>query len=312
MAPKRKRTRREIEEALLQNARVNGTPAGPEDASDRKKRRKRINYQKRNLDKEFAALSIDAANTVVPIANVRDVVMTEGATVEQEGKQEEDDPAMHQRLYAAAYFAVQRAAESEAVSTAAPILGSPDRAAALRARNAERARKQRANMSASQRERTKAKNRERARASRARQTQEQRVPVREVERLRKQVRRAQQMPAERKIERDHNRMQQQVRRAAQADADRHAVQAERRAGQTDNDRENVRQMNRTREVARRAGQTDNERETVRQINRERNAATRAAQTNDQRFASQALDRERHASMRASQSEDRGGAFSFAS
>ncbi|KAE8970264.1 hypothetical protein PR003_g27635 [Phytophthora rubi] len=86
MAPKRKRTRREIEEALLQNARVNATPAGPEEPTDRKKRRKRRNYHKRNLDKEFAALSIDAADADVPTANVQDVVMTEGATVEQEVK----------------------------------------------------------------------------------------------------------------------------------------------------------------------------------------------------------------------------------
>ncbi|KAE8974312.1 hypothetical protein PF005_g25935 [Phytophthora fragariae] len=286
MAPKRKRTRREIEEALLQNARVNATPAGPEDASDRKKRRKRRNYHKRNLDKEFAALNIDAADADVPTANVREVVTTEGATVEQEGKQEDDDPAAHQRRYAAADVEGQRTTESEAVSTATPILGLHDRAAALRARDAERARVRRANMSASQKERTKAKNKERARASRARRTEEQRIAIREIERLRKQQRRARQTPAERETGREHNRIQQQVRRAAQTDAERRDVQ----------------QQNRVREAARRADQTDTERETIRQVNRERDAASRAAQTYEQRAASQAFDRERHASLRASQTE----------
>ncbi|KAE9280585.1 hypothetical protein PF008_g28100 [Phytophthora fragariae] len=95
MAPKRKRTRREIEEALLQNARVNATPAGPEDATDRKNRRKRRNYHKRNLEKEFAGLNIHAADADIPTANVQDVGSTEGATMEQEGKQEEDDPTEH-------------------------------------------------------------------------------------------------------------------------------------------------------------------------------------------------------------------------
>ncbi|KAE9283341.1 hypothetical protein PR003_g27150 [Phytophthora rubi] len=286
MAPKRKRTRREIEEALLQNARVNATPAGPEDASDRKKRRKRRNYHKRNLDKEFSALNIDAADADVPTANVREVVTTEGATVEQEGKQEDDDPAAHQRRYAAADVEGQRTTESEAVSTATPILGLHDRAAALRARDAERARVRRANMSASQKERTKAKNKERARASRARRTEEQRIAIREIERLRKQQRRARQTPAERETRREHNRIQQQVRRAAQTDAERRDVQ----------------QQNRVREAARRADQTDTERETIRQVNRERDAASRAAQTDEQRAASQVFDRERHASLRASQTE----------
>ncbi|KAE9264484.1 hypothetical protein PR003_g32787, partial [Phytophthora rubi] len=260
MGPKRKRTRREVEEALLQNARVNATPAEPEDANDRKKRRKRRNYHKRNLDKEFAALGIDAADANVPTANVPDVVMTEGATVEQEGKQEEDNPAEHQQRYAAAYAEEQRAAESEAMPSAAPILTSHERATALRARNAERARMNRANMSVSQKERTKAKNRERARASRARKTEEQRIAAREAERRRKQEHRAQQTLAERENEREHNRIQQRVHRAAQSSAERIL---ERQA-----ERILERQADRARKAARLAARTEEARKAVRQLNRE--------------------------------------------
>ncbi|KAE9015879.1 hypothetical protein PR002_g13812 [Phytophthora rubi] len=189
-------TQQEIEEALLRNVRVNMTPAKAEDAADKRKRQKRRSAAKRGLEKELAALALTDANDSVPVAVTR-IADDERPHEGQEGKQEEDNPAEHQHRYAAAYAEGQRAAEYEDVPAASPILASPDRAAVVRARNAERARICRANMSASQKERTKAINKERARASRARRTEEKRSAVREIDRLRKQQRRARQTQAER-------------------------------------------------------------------------------------------------------------------
>ncbi|KAE8909996.1 hypothetical protein PF010_g10507 [Phytophthora fragariae] len=101
MTLKRKRTRSEIEEVLLQNAIVNATPAGPEDVNDRKNERSgetTINATwTRNLQLSASTQSMPTSRQL----SNQDVVVTEGAIMEQEGKQEEGDPAEHQRRYAA-------------------------------------------------------------------------------------------------------------------------------------------------------------------------------------------------------------------
>ncbi|GMF19872.1 unnamed protein product [Phytophthora fragariaefolia] len=143
---KRKWTREGIEEALRQNARVNATPAEPEEAAVKRKRQQRRASKKHNLIKELDALSVTGKEPVtpaaVPVIQVEPVFPAQ-PTVEQEGKQEEDNPADHQRQFAAAYAEVQRQVALETER-------STDRAAAKRARNAEQQRLRRANMTASQ------------------------------------------------------------------------------------------------------------------------------------------------------------------
>ncbi|GMF49013.1 unnamed protein product [Phytophthora fragariaefolia] len=158
---KRKWTREAIEEALLQNTCVNATPAEPEDAAAKRKRQQRRSNKKRNLIKELNALSVtgaeSAAPQAVPVIQVQPMLQAQ-TTLEQEGKQEEDDPANHQRQFAAAYAEGQREAASEA-EPQVTRLSSADRSAAKRARNAEQQRARRANMTASQTERRRAKDR---------------------------------------------------------------------------------------------------------------------------------------------------------
>ncbi|KAE8961665.1 hypothetical protein PR001_g29969, partial [Phytophthora rubi] len=132
MARKPKRTRRDIEEALLRNVRVNMTPAEPEDAADKRKRQKRRSAAKRGLEKELAALTLADANYSIP-ATVTTIVDDERPTEGQESKQEEDDPVEHQRRYAAAYAEGQRIAELETAPVVALAPSSVDRAAASRA-----------------------------------------------------------------------------------------------------------------------------------------------------------------------------------
>ncbi|GMF54686.1 unnamed protein product [Phytophthora fragariaefolia] len=231
---KRKWTREEIEEALRQNARVNATPAVLEEITEKRKRQRRRANKKRNLLKELEALSVVGTEAVVPATNTVHVqsVPQDPTTLEQEGKQEEDDPTEHQRLFAAAYAAGlgQAAPETEAQVTHPSSAG---RATAKRARNAEQQRVRRANMTASQTERRRAKNRERQRARRAQMTEEQRGAIRHTEGLRQQLRRAQQTPLASDAERERNREQRQILRHTQthaaqnvsreSDRDRHAA-----------------------------------------------------------------------------------------
>ncbi|GMF47590.1 unnamed protein product [Phytophthora fragariaefolia] len=180
---KRKWTHEAIEEALLQNARVNATPAEPEEAGVKRKRMQRRSSKKLNLLKELEALSVAGTEAValpvVPVMQVQPIKPAQ-PTLEQEGKQEEDDPADHQRQFAAAYTEGQR----EAASETEPQVTRPsaaDRAAAKRTRNAEQQRARRANMTVLQTERRRAKDRERQRARRARLTDSQRAGVRDAD-----------------------------------------------------------------------------------------------------------------------------------
>ncbi|GMF50670.1 unnamed protein product [Phytophthora fragariaefolia] len=149
---KRKWTREAIEEALHQNARVNATPAALEETTEKRKRQRRRGSKKRNLLKELEALSVVGPEAVVPAANAVQVqtIPQDPTTLEQEGKQEEDDPAEHQQLFDAAYAAGlrQAAPETEPHVTNA---SSDDRAAAICARNAMQQHARRANMTAHKR-----------------------------------------------------------------------------------------------------------------------------------------------------------------
>ncbi|GMF40596.1 unnamed protein product [Phytophthora fragariaefolia] len=103
--------------ALLQNVRVNATPAEPEDAAAKRKRQQRRSNKQRNLIKELNTLSVTGTESVatpaVPVIQVQPILQAQ-PTLEEEGKQEEDDPADHQRQFAAAYAEGQRQAASEA------------------------------------------------------------------------------------------------------------------------------------------------------------------------------------------------------
>ncbi|GMF50481.1 unnamed protein product [Phytophthora fragariaefolia] len=111
---KRKGTREGIEEALLQNARVNATPAEPEEAAVKRKRQQRRSNKKRNLIKELNELSVTGTESgLLPAVTVLQAqpILPAQPTVEQERKQEEDDPDDHQ--FAAAYAEGQRQAAIE-------------------------------------------------------------------------------------------------------------------------------------------------------------------------------------------------------
>ncbi|GMF64033.1 unnamed protein product [Phytophthora fragariaefolia] len=95
-----------------------------------------------------SALSVPGTESDVPPAVTvmqAQPILPAQATLEQEGEQEEDDPADHQRQFAAAYAEGQRQ-----VALKTERSSSTDRAAAKRARNAEQLRLRRANMTASQ------------------------------------------------------------------------------------------------------------------------------------------------------------------
>ncbi|GMF22530.1 unnamed protein product [Phytophthora fragariaefolia] len=179
---KRKWTRERIAEALLQNARVNATPAEPEDAAVKRKRQQRRSNKKRNLI-ELNSLSVTETNSAappaVPVIQVRSILPAQ-TTLELEAKQEEDDPTDHQ-------------------------------AAAKQARNAEQQRARRAKLTASQTERIKEREIVRRKASRARMTYSQRNRVRETTRVQQQQHRVQQTPVESVEERERNRRQHQAR-----------------------------------------------------------------------------------------------------
>ncbi|GMF52107.1 unnamed protein product [Phytophthora fragariaefolia] len=155
---KRKWTREAIEEALRQNARVNATPAALEETTEKRKRQRRRASKKRNLLKEVEALSVVGSESVVPAANAVQVqtIPQDPTTLEQEGKQEEEDPADHQRQFDAAYAAGLRQAAPE-TEPQVTHPSSADRAAAKRARNADQQRARRANMTTSQTERRRGK-----------------------------------------------------------------------------------------------------------------------------------------------------------
>ncbi|GMF45038.1 unnamed protein product [Phytophthora fragariaefolia] len=158
---KRKWTHEAIDDALRQNKRVNVTPAEPEEAGGKRKRMQRRSSKKRNLLKELEALTVAGTEAVSPPA-VPVMQVEPQPTLGQEGKQEEDDSADHQRQFPVAYAEGQREATSEPEpQTTRPA--SADRAAAKRARNAEQQRARRANMTASQTGRRRAKERERQR-----------------------------------------------------------------------------------------------------------------------------------------------------
>ncbi|GMF41134.1 unnamed protein product [Phytophthora fragariaefolia] len=187
---KRKWTREAIEEAILQNARVNATPAESEDAAAKRKRQQKRSNKKRNSIKEPNALSVtgieSAAPQAVPVIPVQSMLQAQ-TTLEQEGKQEEEGPADHQQQFAAAYAEGQREASEAEPQVTRP--SKADRAAATRARNAKQQRARRANMTASQTERRRAKDRERQRARRAQLTGSQRAATRMVDRQRRLDRR---------------------------------------------------------------------------------------------------------------------------
>ncbi|GMF38402.1 unnamed protein product [Phytophthora fragariaefolia] len=203
---KRKWTREEIQEALRQNACVNATSAALEETTEKRKRQRRRANKKRNLLKELEALSVAENEVVVLAANTVHIqtIPQDPTTLEQEGKQEEDNPAEHQRLFDAAYAAGLRqgAPETEPHVTNA---SSDDRAAAKRARNAEQQRARRANMTASQTEHRRAKDRERQRAKRAQLTNLQRDAQHE-DQSRRAVVRAEQTDQERDSLREQNRV----------------------------------------------------------------------------------------------------------
>ncbi|GMF37990.1 unnamed protein product [Phytophthora fragariaefolia] len=230
---KRKWTREGIEEALLQNARVNATPAEPEEAAGKRKRQQRRSNKKRNLIKGLNALSVTGTESdVLPAVTVMQAqpILPAQPTVEQEGKQGEDDPDDHQ--FAAAYAEGQRQAAIEAEPQVAHP-ASADPAAAKRARDTERRRMRRANMTASQTERKRTKARERQRAKRAQLTNLQRDVMRTTNRQRQQDRRDRQNADER----------------AQAQHEDQNRRAEVRAEQTDQERDVQRQQKRVRHKA---------------------------------------------------------------
>ncbi|GMF29577.1 unnamed protein product [Phytophthora fragariaefolia] len=99
------------------------------------------------------------APTAAPVMQAQPIKSPQ-STLEQEGNQDDDDPADHQRQFAAAYAEGQR----EAASEAEPQVTRPastDRAAPKRAQMAQQQRAQRVNMTTSQTERRRAKHRER-------------------------------------------------------------------------------------------------------------------------------------------------------
>ncbi|GMF52166.1 unnamed protein product [Phytophthora fragariaefolia] len=153
-------------------------------------------------------------------------------TVDQEGKQEEDDPTDHQRQFAAAYAEGQRQAAVEAGPQVAHP-ASADPAAAKRARNAEWQRMRRANRTASQKERRRTKDRERQRAKRAQLTNLQRDVMRTTNRQHQQDRRERQNADER----------------AQAQHEDQSRRAEVRSEQTDQERDALCEQNRVRRKA---------------------------------------------------------------
>ncbi|GMF59999.1 unnamed protein product [Phytophthora fragariaefolia] len=220
-------------EALRQNACKRHPCCAGRDHGKRKRQRRLAN-KKRNLLKELEALSVAETEVVVLAANTVHIqtIPQDPTTLEQEGKQEEDDPAEPQRLFDAAYAVGLRQAAPETDPQVTNAL-SDDKAAAKRARNAEQQRARRANMKASQTERRRAEDRERQRARRAQMTEEQRGAIRHTEGLRQQLRRAQQTPLASDAERERNREQWQTLRHTQphaaqnvsreSDRDRHAA-----------------------------------------------------------------------------------------
>ncbi|GMF18230.1 unnamed protein product [Phytophthora fragariaefolia] len=102
---KRKWTREAIEEVLLQDTRVDATPAEPDDTAAKQKRQQRRSNKKRNPIKELNALSVTGTDTAAPHAVPglqAQPMLHDQTTLEQEGKREEDDPADHQRRFAVA------------------------------------------------------------------------------------------------------------------------------------------------------------------------------------------------------------------
>ncbi|GMF48411.1 unnamed protein product [Phytophthora fragariaefolia] len=202
---KRKGTRETIEEALRQNAHVNATPAELEETTDKRKRQRRRANKKRNLLKELEALSVAGTEVAGPLAvlvmHVQPILPAQ-PTLEREGKQEEDDPADHQRQFAAAYAEGQRQFVSEASPPVTTNPPSADRGAAKRARNTERQRIRRANMTLSQKERE-------------RRTEDERGAVRATDRAHHSERRAQHTEDQQDAQREHNRVRRKAPKRCQ-------------------------------------------------------------------------------------------------
>ncbi|GMF47159.1 unnamed protein product [Phytophthora fragariaefolia] len=225
---KRKWTRETIEEALRQNAHVNATPAELEETTDKRKMQRRRANKKRNLLKELEALSVAgtevAGPLAVPVMQVQPILPAQ-PTLEQEGKQEEDDPADHQRQFAVAYAEGQRQFVPEASPPVTTNPPSADRGATKRTRNAERQRIRRANMTLSQKEREKVKATAHRRASRALMSASKRNAVMAADRSRQEKRRSEQNQVGRIGELDQNRRLQRARREAQTEEEHNYEQA---------------------------------------------------------------------------------------
>ncbi|GMF31684.1 unnamed protein product [Phytophthora fragariaefolia] len=284
---KRKWTCESIEEALRQNAHVNATPAELEETTDKRKRQRRRANKKRNLLKELEALSVAGTEAVGPLAGpVMQVqpILPAQPTLEQEGKQEEDDPADHQRQFAAAYAEGQRQFVSEASPPVTTNPPSVDRGAAKRARNTERQRIRKANMTLSQKEREKVKATAHRRASRALMSASKRNAVMAADRSRQEKRRSEQNQVGRVGELDQNRRLQRARREAQTEEEHNYKQARntqsqiaRRLEQTEDERGAVRATDRARHSERRAQHTEDQQDAQREHNRARRKAPKRCQ-----------------------------------
>ncbi|GMF50133.1 unnamed protein product [Phytophthora fragariaefolia] len=66
---KNKRTREEIEQAMRDNERLNGTLAAPEEPAAKKRRQARRRSKRYNLNKEFQALAVDATEGTTAAAS---------------------------------------------------------------------------------------------------------------------------------------------------------------------------------------------------------------------------------------------------
>ncbi|GMF29924.1 unnamed protein product [Phytophthora fragariaefolia] len=185
-----------------------------------RRRRRRAN-KKRNLLKGLEPLSEAETEVVVPAAKTVQAqpIGQDPTILEEEGKQEEDDPTENHRWFAAAYAAGLRQAPPE-TEPQVTHPSSADRAATKRARSAEQQRIRRANLTAWQTERRRAKDKERQRARRARLTDSQRAGVRDADLTRVQQRRAEQSTTDRTATNAVNHEQYSSRRSEQSEADR--------------------------------------------------------------------------------------------
>ncbi|ETN09079.1 hypothetical protein PPTG_11128 [Phytophthora nicotianae INRA-310] len=171
--------------------------------------------------------------------------------------------------------------------------------------DAERARLRRANMSSSQRERTRLKNAERQRLRRTQRKAEEVEGDRERNRLSHQAQRS----LRTQVTREHECEQQVSRLSLQTEADCAALRerdtearALRRSQQTKDERTEEREANAVVQATRRSQQTDDERHVERDADRERHTNAREQQSDESRDAQRERDRERREIRRALQTE----------